>query len=277
MELYSRLKSKPRPELDEETLDDLRHMPTPTYERGAARHPLFKQWRKMMLGCCDPSSPHWAALGGRGVRVARPWFVFETFVDDMEPTWDSDISKPDVFRKVFLHRKNLRAGFNKNNAVWVMRKEALQVQSRTLLVPTPWGRMTLRELEQYLIDHEGEDFPPGIGPYKVTQRNWDMDRDRFVTDTVTVTSIWPVKLGELRKRHWAGKELWKPTRPYGDASDRIERQHIAQLDADRNRRERAAAAMGITLAEYDRTHYMDGTPLVWGAVQHPNYKPDINS
>lgn len=252
-----------------------------SFRRGQAQHPVYPQWRKMVDGCTDPRSKYWPAFGGKGVTVIPKWMDFDTFLADMGPTWDDDESKPENFRRIYIGRANLRAGFNPKNAVWITQPEAMQVQARTHYVKTPFGgvdasdgkMMTLRELEKYLIDHAGEDFPEGCGPFRIWMRQYDFDAGRFTAaQAVEVTSISPIKLTELRRRYnkgLTGADLVRPTRPYGDTSDRIESEHVARMETERKRRERAAAEKGMTLAEYDLTHLPDGTPFEWGSIQHP--------
>lgn len=258
--------------LDKYDGEDLLYL-EPKWRPGQYRHPMYAQWRKLVDGCTDPRSIYWDAYGGKGVSVFAKWMDFDTFIRDMGPTWDDDESKPENFRRIYIGRKNLKGNFGRDNAVWITQPEAMQVQAKTQYVETPFGKtMTLRELEKYLYDHAGEDFPEGCGPFRIWMRQYDFDTGKFTAaQAIEVTTISPVKLSELRKRHgkgWKGADLVRPTRPYGDTSDRIESEHLARIENDLKRRERAAADCNMTLAQYDACHLPDGSEFVWGSVQH---------
>jgi hypothetical protein len=236
--------------------------PPPSAPRGSSNHPLYREWKKMIDGCADPKSKHWSALGAKGAFVMRRWFDFHAFVEDMYPAWDDDESKPMRFRRIYLGRKNLKVGFNPTNAVWVTRAEAKSVQAKTILVKTPFNNgqlMTLRQLAQYLEAHQGEDLPEGYGPYTLRVREWSDEADALVTTEIEVTTISAVNFHELRRRHQRGQDLLRPTRPYGETDEIIAQHHLSQLEADRQRRQKAAEALGMTLAEYDAKHYADGS------------------
>lgn len=262
--------------LDKFDGEDLLYL-EPKWRTGQYRHPMYQQWRKMVDGCIDPRSIYWDAFGAKGVAVYAKWMNFDTFIADMGPTWDDDESKPENFRRIYIGRTNLKAGFNPKNAVWMTQPQAMQVQSKTRFVETPFGKtMTLRELEKYLLDHAGEDLPEGCGPYRIWMRQYDFDAGRFsAAKPVEITTISPVKLTELRRRHSKGfspAEMIRPTRPYGETSDRLESEHLARLETERKRREDAASALGLTLAEYNLLYDLDNKPTKWATGEHPMLK-----
>lgn len=202
-------------------LSHLEDLPPRSVPYGAKSHPMYKQWLKMLDSCTDPEHKLFAQVGGKGITVMHRWFDFMNFVEDNEDLFDNDPSTPAKLRKCYLKRLNLKSGFNPKNVVWVTKKEALAIQPNTVLVDTVHGKnMPLKELARYLEAHAGEDLPEGAKVYSAFVRVYNEDRDRFERELVQITTIQPIKLHELRRRHRLGLELLAPVREYG--SDRLE-------------------------------------------------------
>lgn len=203
----------------QEILDDL---PPVVIKRGERTHPMFSQWSKMIEACSNPKDRAFPKFGGRGITVMHRWYTFSNFVEDMQAGFENEPSKPPMLRKNYLARRNLKAGFNLKNAYWAPRSEAVQVQSKTLFVDTPFGKqMTLRELEQYLKDHAGEPLPPTVKPPTYMVRQFNTEKEKWEPMPLTLDEIQPISLFELRRRQRLGKCLITPARPYGTKNERI--------------------------------------------------------
>lgn len=249
-------------------IDD--ELPPITYKRGDKSHPLFKQWHKMVLACSEPAHPQYHLFGGAipKITVAHRWYAFDNFKADMESSYENRPDVPTAVARRYLVRHNNRAGFNKNNCYWGLKAEAVIFQKKTKLVPVPFGpngserTMTLRELEKYLKDHDGEDFPDRRN-YSLRVREWDALTNKMVTVTRLITTISPVRLTELRRRLQNGRDLIAPVRPYGPEADEArENAAHAQLEARRKARKAAAEALGLTMPEYNRKFDIYGNPIV---------------
>lgn len=249
--------------LTEDQIEYLSELPKAVYTDTDKRSPMFNQWVKMLDACGNPDSKFWPLFGGGTpmITVYRKWYVFSNFLEDMSPTFEIRPDKPPSLRRNYLHRRNLRAGFNPSNTIWVPKREAMTMHPNVGLYDTPFGkRMTLREISQYLRDHAGEDWPDGR-EYTLRVREYD-DREKLVTVSKVITTIQPIALTELRKRSLAGKDLFRPTRPYGNAED-IRETLAADKSSERmSRVHRMAAERGLSIAAF-LMHYDDnGRPLV---------------
>jgi hypothetical protein len=244
-------------------------------------NPMFQQWRKMIDVCSNPSNPLWPRFGGRSpheVTVIRKWYNFANFVADMGDSFEPDWGKPKHLRRNYIHRRNLKAGFNPKNAYWATYAESIPswlVTSHTVDVfGTP---MTLRDASKWTQDHEGEKFPDGR-TYRLRVRELD-SQDRLVPVYKEIDEVQSISLLEMRKRYRAGKDLFRPTRPYGKRGDEareaaawkaIEQKnsHIAEM----------AKAKGMSVTRFLATHYDDGTPIVRvdGSKLEDHLKVDVS-
>lgn len=260
-------------------IDD--ELPPITYKRGDKSHPLFKQWHKMVLACSDPAHPQYHLFGGATPKITavHRWYDFANFKADMESTYENRPDVPTAVARRYLVRRNNRAGFNKNNCYWGLKSEAVIFQKKTKLVSVPLGpngsnrTMTLRELEKYLKEHAGEDYPNGK-EYQLKVREWDAATNKMVPVTRIITTIGPVRLTELRRRLQNGRDLLAPVRPYGpEAEEQREHDAFAKLEARRNARMAAASALNMTLSEYNRKYDVNGNPIVIPADRLPGRMP----
>jgi hypothetical protein len=176
----------------------LEELPLPISKYGDGKHPCFQPWRKMVDRCSNPEDLAFDAFGGRGITINHKWFDFSQFVKDMGASFEIAPEKPARLRRNYLARHNLRAGFNPENCYWTTLKEANNVQAKTILVDTVFGkRMTFRQIADYLVAHAGEPFPVAIDA---------VDADKLPAQ------ITPIHWQELRRRHSAGLPLFIPVK-----------------------------------------------------------------
>jgi hypothetical protein len=216
-------------------IDD--ELPERVVPYGYKSHPMYKQWLKMMDSCTDPTHPLYPQVGAKGITVMHRWFDFTKFIEDNEGKFDNEPSRPARLRKAYISRRNPKAGFNPSNLVWVTKREAVAVQPKTVIVDTIFGKgWPLKRLAQYLQDHAGEDLPEGARIYRAWVRRYNPGTGKLERELVPVTTVQPIKLHELRRRHRLGLDLLAPVREYGQ--DRIEEEREAALCAqlDQNRK-----------------------------------------
>ncbi|TAM23394.1 MAG: hypothetical protein EPN60_15100 [Nevskiaceae bacterium] len=48
-----------------------------------AQSPAYQVWHSMRARCTNPSRPHYARYGGRGIKVCARWGSFANFIADM--------------------------------------------------------------------------------------------------------------------------------------------------------------------------------------------------
>jgi len=53
------------------------------HQRIGKTTPTYRSWASMIQRCCNSSSKHYSAYGGRGITVCYRWLKFENFLQDM--------------------------------------------------------------------------------------------------------------------------------------------------------------------------------------------------
>jgi hypothetical protein len=84
-----------------------------------------RAWQNMLQRCRNPKHPHYASYGGRGIRVADRWLVFENFLADMGPRPPSRT----------LERLNNERGYSWTNCEWATRASQARNRRSTKLTP----------------------------------------------------------------------------------------------------------------------------------------------
>lgn len=211
-----------RNQLPPEIQEILGDLPPVVLRRGDKSHPCYPQWKKMIEVCSNPNHPAFHMFGGRGISVMHRWYDFRDFLEDMEEGFEIEPSKPAILRRNYLARKNPRSGFNRTNTEWVPRSKAVQIQAQTKMVETPFNKvggkgqmMTLRQLADYLKEHEGEELPEEIPRKTANMRLYVIADGKYRWVKVTLDKIVPVPLNELHRRHRQGLNLVQPPRPQG--------------------------------------------------------------
>ncbi len=222
-----RLLIKLSPHIDEDA-------PPMQYKFGDGKHPLFKQWNKMVLSAIDMNHSAYPAIGAKGLTVCDRWMSFSNFVSDMEPFYESDPSVPIKLRRCYLARTNLKAGFNPKNCLWVQRSKSVKIQARTILVDTIHGRsMTLKQLSQHLTDHAGEFLPQNAERFKIWIWDVNTNTEKLEKVQVDLDFIQPIKVSELRKRYQNGIPLLSPIHIKEDPDAVADRYQLDKLDRNR--------------------------------------------
>ncbi len=203
---------------------------------GHKSHPMYKQWVKMLDSATDPANAMYPSVGAKGITVMHRWFDFGNFITDNRHLFDDEPSRPANLRRAYIARVNLKAGFNPKNLLWVTRGEATTLQPHTILVDTVHGKgMTLRGLEEYLKDHEGDDLPQGATIHNHWVRRYNADTGKTERMLEALCTVQAIKLHELRRRYKAGLDLLAPVREYGTErlDNEIESVLVSNLDSNR--------------------------------------------
>lgn len=58
---------------------------------GLTKHPLFKVWSSMKDRCLNKDCHAYSDYGGRGIMVEESWMDFQTFFNDVSPTYRSGL------------------------------------------------------------------------------------------------------------------------------------------------------------------------------------------
>lgn len=133
------------------------------YKHGLSNTRPHDIWRTMIDRCTNPNSKIYEWYGGRGITVCERWLgSFESFMDDMGPTYDDRLS---------LDRYPDQDGnYEKDNCRWATRKEQARNARSNVIIDTPWGRMTITEAG------ERAGFKRGLLQSRITERGWPAER-----------------------------------------------------------------------------------------------------
>lgn len=95
------------------------------HKHGYNGHPIYKKWKQMRYRCNNPESDRYKNYGGRGIKVCERWDDFQSFYDDMAPTWWEGAS---------LDRIDVDGDYTPNNCRWIEPEEQAKNKTTTLYV-----------------------------------------------------------------------------------------------------------------------------------------------
>lgn len=75
---------------------------------------LYRIWCNMKTRCTNPNTNRYHIYGGRGIKVCDKWQTFKGFCDDMEKTYQKELT---------LDRIDNEKGYFKENCRWATYKE----------------------------------------------------------------------------------------------------------------------------------------------------------
>lgn len=78
---------------------------------GISSHPLYFIWKSILNRCDNPLNRRFHDYGGRGIKVCKEWYDFETFVKDMG-------NRPEGYS---VERVDNNLGYSKSNCIWADR------------------------------------------------------------------------------------------------------------------------------------------------------------
>ncbi len=84
---------------------------------GMVKTKLYERWAAMKNRCLTKSCSGYENYGGRGIKVCTRWYIFESFLSDMGPSFRPELQ---------LERKDNNGNYEPSNCIWVNR----YVQSR---------------------------------------------------------------------------------------------------------------------------------------------------
>ena len=105
-------------------------LPTHGHTAGRTRSPEFMAWDNMVQRCTNPAHPSYKDYGGRGIKVAIAFLMFENFLDEVG-------TRPS--EKHSLERVKNNKGYVPGNIQWAIRK-VQQRNRRTNRLLTYKGR-----------------------------------------------------------------------------------------------------------------------------------------
>jgi hypothetical protein len=127
---------------------------------GPYREALRSVHKNMMARCYDPEDKRFKDYGGRGIIVCHQWHDFNTFYDDMEPSYQKGLT---------LDRKEVNGIYELSNCKWSTRLDQNRNQRRTIYLNFRGETIGLRYLAERF----------GIDPKLLDRRiraGWDVER-----------------------------------------------------------------------------------------------------
>lgn len=104
--------------------------------RGENKHRLYSTWTGMRNRCNCPNNSKYYRYGGRGIKVDPRWDDFQTFLDDMLPTWKEGLT---------LDRKENDGNYCKENCQWSTKIEQVNNTKKNRFVEYNGERMTVAQ------------------------------------------------------------------------------------------------------------------------------------
>ena len=92
---------------------------------GMTGHPVYLRWAWMKSRCLNPNDSSYVDYGGRGITVCERWMTFETFRDDMLPTYQEGLQ---------LDRIDNDGNYEPSNCKWSTRSENTKNTRRKALL-----------------------------------------------------------------------------------------------------------------------------------------------
>lgn len=127
---------------------------------GLSAHPIYKTWKRMIARCYIRSVSHYELYGGRGIRVCANWHRFASFMEDMQPTWESGLS---------LDRIDPNGHYSRSNCRWATFRMQTHNRRRNLDIEF---RGQQRKLSEVAEQFSTVDYPT---LYNRVKSGWDIE------------------------------------------------------------------------------------------------------
>ena len=128
-------------------------------------HRLYKCYRDIITRCYKPSHKQYHRYGGRGIKMCPRWFYsFDTFVEDMYPSYIEGMS---------IDRIDNSLGYYKENCRWA--DPITQIINRDVVTDTPGLRKSVSgNLWVIQIMDKGKTYTyPSSKTFKQALRVWE--------------------------------------------------------------------------------------------------------
>lgn len=121
---------------------------------------LYKIWAKILQRCLRTYCKGYKHYGGRGISVSEDWLHFENFYRDMKDTYEDHLT---------IERIDVNGNYEKSNCKWATWAEQATNKRNSLLIDTPWGRMSV-------IDAATKSGLPKRTIYTRHYKNWSIEK-----------------------------------------------------------------------------------------------------
>jgi len=114
-------------------------------------------WQNMKNRCFDPTNHHYKDYGGRGITICKRWYDFNSFFNDMIPTYKKGLQ---------IDRKDNMSGYSIDNCQWVDKFTQANNKRNNHLITYNGQTKTLAEWSKYL------NIPYSTLISRINKRNW---------------------------------------------------------------------------------------------------------
>lgn len=102
-------------------------------------HPLYFVWKNMMARCFKRDNPHFRNWGGRGITVCDKWRTLEGFIEDMFPSFRSEMS---------IDRIDNDGNYEPSNCRWATKTQQGRNTRRSIVAETEFGSFQIGDASE---------------------------------------------------------------------------------------------------------------------------------
>lgn len=84
---------------------------------GMKKDPIYYRWERMKSRCLNANSSNFKWYGKRGIKISKPWLIFNNFKKDMHTSFVDHVKEYGL-KNTTLERIDPNKGYSKKNCKW---------------------------------------------------------------------------------------------------------------------------------------------------------------